>query len=145
TPYWVPNERIERAIHSLAINGIPVAVHAIGDRGVEFILDTIASIPDLGQGLVHRVEHIETIPDATVPRFAELGVAASMQPMHVLSTNADETDLWSLKLGAGSARTRAKWRIKDIEQTGAIVTLGSDWPVEEFDARQVFATNILRR
>ncbi|WP_022888122.1 amidohydrolase [Agromyces italicus] len=144
-PYWVPSELYIRSVHALIENGIPVVTHAIGDRGVDFVLDVLESAPDLGRELVHRVEHVETIPDSTVPRFKQLGVAASMQPMHVLSTSADESDLWSIKLGKGTDRAHAKWRIKDIWETGAIVALGSDWPVEEFDARQVFATNITRK
>ncbi len=144
-PYWVPSELYTRSVHALIENGIPVVTHAIGDKGVDFVLDALESAPDLGHELVHRVEHVETIPDSTVPRFKELGVAASMQPMHVLSTKADGSDLWSIKLGEGTDRAGAKWRIKDIWDTGAIVALGSDWPVEEYDARQVFATNITRK
>ncbi|GAA2967462.1 hypothetical protein GCM10010446_61510 [Streptomyces enissocaesilis] len=48
----------------------------------------------------HRIEHIETVPDDTVRRFAELGVIASMQPTHCCDfTHADHTDNWSRRLG----------------------------------------------
>lgn len=144
-PYWVPDQKFVDTIHALIENGIQVVTHAIGDKAVDFVLDAIESAPDLGHDLIHRIEHAETIRDSTVQRFKQLGVAASMQPMHVLSTNADESDLWSSKLGQGTERANAKWRIRDIWETGAIVALGSDWPVEEFDGRQVFATNITRK
>lgn len=144
-PYWVPNERFTETLHALASNGIPTATHAIGDRAVEFVLDTIESAPTVAPGVVHRIEHIETIPDELVPRFVELGVAASMQPMHVLTTRADHQDAWSQRLGPDSARASHAWRIADIWNTGAIVAIGSDWPTSEHDARQVFATNLTRR
>lgn len=142
---WEPTERFIETMHALIANRIPTATHAIGDRAVEFVLDAIESADDFGHPVPHRIEHIETIPDRTVPRFAQLGVAASMQPMHALSTRADHTDPWSLKLGPNAPRTEHGWRIRDIWETGAVVALGSDWPVEELDARHIFATNLTRQ
>ena len=61
------------------------ATHAIGDAAVRHVLDTVESLGGSGRG-VHRIEHIETVPDDTIPRFAALGVAASMQPPHTAYT-----------------------------------------------------------
>lgn len=143
--YWRSNAEFTKLLHEFARRGIATATHAIGDQGVDFVLDAIASLPQTAPELVHRVEHVESIPDSTVSRFFELGAAASMQPMHILATSADHTDMWSTRLGRGGERANHAWRIADIYRTGAIVALGSDWPVEEFDARQVFATAITRR
>ncbi|WP_125098158.1 amidohydrolase [Leucobacter chromiireducens] len=144
-PYWVPSERFTQTIHALAENGVPSATHAIGDRAVEFVLDAVASIPEHARGVTHRIEHIETIPDHLVPRFAELGVPASMQPIHAFAQRPDGCDMWTTLLGRGSERAANGWRIADLDAAGAIVALGSDWPVEEFDARRVFAANVTRR
>jgi Amidohydrolase family len=76
----------------------------------------------------HRVEHIETVPDHTVRRFARLGVAASMQPLHCTEyTRADHTDNWSRRLG--DQRASRAWRCRDLRESGARVILGSDWPI----------------
>lgn len=144
-PYWSPSELFTKTIHTLAERGIQTATHAIGDRAVEFVLDTIASLPDHARTVTHRIEHIETIPDRLVPRFAELGVPASMQPIHAFCQRPDGLDMWTTLLGAGSDRANNAWRVADLDRSGAIVALGSDWPVEEFDARRVFAATVNRK
>lgn len=146
-PYWVPSSRFTRTIHALAESGVPTATHAIGDRAVEFVLDTVAALPEHARhpGVTHRIEHIETIPDRLLPRFAELGVPASMQPIHAFAQRPDGLDMWTTLLGRGSERAAHGWRIADLDAAGACVALGSDWPVEEFDARRVFAANVTRR
>ncbi|MBK0422184.1 amidohydrolase [Leucobacter sp. CSA2] len=144
-PYWVPSDLFTRTIHALAESGVQTATHAIGDRAVEFVLDSVASIPARAPRVTHRVEHLETIPDALVPRFAELGVVASMQPIHAFALRPDGCDMWTTLLGRESERARHGWRIRDLDEAGATIALGSDWPVDEFDARRVFAANVNRR
>ncbi|WP_053387374.1 amidohydrolase [Leucobacter japonicus] len=145
TPYWVPSETFARTIHALAESGVPTATHAIGDRAVEFVLDCVAAIPSSASRVTHRIEHIETIPDRALARFAELGVIASMQPIHAFAQRDDGRDMWTTRLGRGSERARHGWRIADLDAAGAVVALGSDWPVDDFDARRVFAANVTRR
>lgn len=124
--------------------GVPVAVHAIGDRAVAFVLDTIESLERRPDGPRHRVEHAETMPDATVPRFGRLGVAASMQPRHATDfTRADGSDNWSRRLGP--ARAAQGWRCADVVRSDGVVILGSDWPVAPYDARLTIAAAISRR
>lgn len=131
-------------LHRFDQAGVPVAVHAIGDRAVAFVLDTIQSLERRPDGPRHRVEHAETLPDAAVPRFGRLGVAASMQPRHATDfTRADGSDNWSRRLGP--ARASQGWRCADVVRTGGVVILGSDWPVAPFDARLTMAAAILRR
>lgn len=144
-PLWMPPSRYTETLHALAGHGIPTATHAIGDRAVEFVLESVASIPDDAPPVVHRIEHVETLPDELVKRFVELGVAASIQPTHMLSVRPDQTDSWSRKLGAGTDRARNAWRTKDLVDTGATVALGSDWPVVESDPRNILVANMIRR
>src|SRR5690349_12001092 len=87
----------------------------------------------------HRIEHIETLPSDQVPRFAELGVVASMQPSHATDyTRADQSDNWSRRLGP--ERAGRAWRCRDILDGGALLCLGSDWPIAPFNPRVVMAT-----
>jgi predicted amidohydrolase YtcJ len=82
---------------------------------------------------MHRVEHIETLQDADLPRFAAEGVAASLQPLHMQWRRADHGDSWAMRLGP--ERCARAWRSRDLVRSGAIVPLGSDWPVAHYDPR----------
>ncbi|MGO1545254.1 MAG: amidohydrolase [Gulosibacter sp.] len=141
---WTDPEAYREALRFFAERSIPTATHAIGDRGVDFVLDAFESLGELARNAPNRIEHIETIPDSTVPRFARLGIAASMQPVHgTHHTKADRSDNWSVRLG--EERAARGWRCQDIRRTGATLALGSDWPVTPFDPRAMMADSILRR
>lgn len=141
---WTEPDSYRRALRYFAERGIATATHAIGDRGVAFVLDSIESLGELARRAAHRIEHIETVPDETVARFAELGVAASMQPIHgVRHTLADRTDNWSTRLGR--ERAERGWRAGDLRRSGATVALGSDWPVTPYDPRAMMAETVMRR
>ncbi|MEV5976076.1 amidohydrolase [Streptomyces sp. NPDC052114] len=135
--FWPDPQAYADAVRHLHAAGVRTATHAIGDAAVRHVLDTVASLGPGGR-LAHRVEHIETVPDDTVPRFAELGVIASMQPPHTAYTRADHSDEWSRRLG--DARAGRAWRMRDLRDAGAYVALGSDWPIAHHDVRQVLAT-----
>ena len=78
-PFYIQNE-INRLVKRANTLGMPVAIHAIGDRGVEMALNAFeySNHPDLA----NRVEHIEVVQPGTVERFEQLNVTASMQPNH---------------------------------------------------------------
>lgn len=142
--YWRDPADYTRAVHRLAAAGVQTATHAIGDAGVAHVLNSIASLPQSNSPIRHRVEHIETIPDELVGRFAELGVTASMQPTHATDyTKADHSDNWSERLG--TQRADHGWRCADILATGAVVALGSDWPIAPHDPRGILAAAQNRR
>src|SRR5262249_6823701 len=111
---------------------------------VQHVLDTLAKVIPAGSAIRHRIEHIETLPSDQVPRFAELGVVASMQPTHATDyTRADHSDNWSRRLG--DQRASRAWRCRDILEAGATLALGSDWPIAPYDPRGVIAAAQLRR
>lgn len=141
---WTDPTAYRAALGYFVTRGIPTATHAIGDRGVAFVLDALAELgPAVARG-AHRIEHIETIPDHLVPRFAELGVVASMQPVHgTHHTRADFTDNWSTRLGV--VRAAHGWRCRDLRDAGAVIALGSDWPITPYDPRAMMADTVLRR
>ncbi|MFG2657136.1 amidohydrolase [Streptomyces sp. NPDC048425] len=134
--FWPDPKAYADAVRYLHAAGVGTATHAIGDAAVRHVLDTVESLGESGRG-VHRIEHIETVPDDTIPRFAALGVAASMQPPHTAYTRGDHGDEWSKRLGTDRA-SRA-WRIRDLRDAGAVLALGSDWPIAHYDVRRVLS------
>ncbi|MEU3660175.1 amidohydrolase [Streptomyces sp. NPDC032940] len=137
--FWPDPEEYTRVVGELHRAGVPTATHAIGDAAVRHVLDAVEKArADGGPGVRHRVEHIETVPDDTVRRFAELGVVASMQPTHCCDfTRADHTDNWSRRLG--EERASRAWRCRDLHDAGAVVVLGSDWPIAPYPPLGVMA------
>lgn len=134
--FWPDPAAYSAAVRHLHRAGVGTATHAIGDAAVRHVLDTVEGLP--GGGPRHRIEHIETVPDDQLGRFAALGVVASMQPPHTAYTRADHTDEWSKRLG--EERAERAWRCRDLREAGATLALGSDWPIAHHDARQVLAT-----
>ncbi len=108
--------------------GFPVAVHAIGDRANREALDAFERTAGVWRplGLRQRIEHAQLLAPEDVPRFAELGVAASVQFSHAPSDRDLADRLWSGKT-AGAYAYRSLW------DSGAVVANGSDAPIEELD------------
>jgi predicted amidohydrolase YtcJ len=94
-------------------------------------------------GIRHRVEHIETLGAEQLARFAPEGVTASMQAIHLQWLRADGSDPWSQALGP--ERAGRAFRCADLVAGGALLALGSDWPVAHFDPRAGMAWARLRR
>lgn len=143
-PFWPRPEEYARAVRFFASRGIPTATHAIGDAGVAAVLDAFESLPSGTPNAVHRIEHLETVPDALVGRFSRSGLVASMQPTHCTHySRADQTDNWSRRLGA--ERANNAWRCGDLRVAGATLALGSDWPIARFEPLPILADAQLRR
>ncbi|HEX7390623.1 MAG TPA: amidohydrolase [Acidiphilium sp.] len=142
---WPDVEAYARAVHFFALRGVQTVTHAIGDAGVRFVLDTLRAVPDvLRRRARHRIEHIETLPDEDIGRFAAEGVIPSMQASHAVRfSRADLTDNWSLRLG--KPRADRGWRCADIAATGAKLVLGSDWPIAPYDPREMLICARTRR
>ncbi|MFF8376374.1 amidohydrolase [Streptomyces sp. NPDC015661] len=134
--FWPDPAAYSAAVRHLHRAGVGTATHAIGDAAVRHVLDTVEGLGTGGPR--HRIEHIETVPDDQLGRFAALGVVASMQPPHTAYTRADHTDEWSKRLG--EERAARAWRCRDLRDAGAHLALGSDWPIAHYDARQVLST-----
>ncbi|MER6997202.1 amidohydrolase [Streptomyces sp. NPDC000410] len=142
--FWPDPDAYTRVVGELHRAGVPTATHAIGDAAVRHVLDSVEKAQaeraqaDGGRAVRHRIEHIETVPDDTLRRFAELGVIASMQPTHCCDfTRADHTDNWSRRLG--EERASRAWRCRDLWDSGATVVLGSDWPIAPYPPLGVMA------
>ena len=122
--------------------GMPSITHAIGDRSVRCALDAYRRAGPVVRG-PHRVEHIETLQDDQLPRFAPERVVASQQVSHLQWMTPDMSDPWSRSLGP--ERAGRGFRTAELRRSGAVLALGSDWPVAGFDPRECMAWARLRR
>jgi predicted amidohydrolase YtcJ len=141
--FWDP-EKYESAVAGLDKKGFQLYTHAIGDYAVRTALDAyeFAGHTNHTKDHRHRIEHIETITDADIPRFAKLGVIASMQPLHAYP-DEDTLDVWARNIGPDRA-SRA-WLWKSIAQQGGRYTFGSDWPVAALNPWEAIQTAVTRQ
>lgn len=121
-------------------SGAQIAVHAIGDRGNRLVLDAFAKTfgKDGGRDLRWRIEHAQVVSPQDIPRFAKLGVVASMQPSHAIS------DLYFAPARLGPARLKGAYAWKSLLASGATIVGGSDAPVEKGEALEEFYAAIYR-
>ena len=136
-------EDIERTAEIAVKHGFQVNTHAIGDRGVREVLDLYerawATMDTDGKDLRWRIEHSQHIDPVDVPRFGALGVIAAVQAIHGSSDGP-----WiPSRLGDERAKSTSQpWR--DLFNTGAIVTNGTDVPVEPIDAIASYYASVSR-
>ncbi len=139
-----PVEQV-RAIAELALaNDYQLCVHAIGDRANRETLDVFeqafASRPGGGRALRWRVEHAQHLHPDDIPRFARLGVVAAMQGIHCTSDA-----LYVLaRLGAKRAEEGA-YLWQTLVKSGAVVTNGTDAPVEDVDPLASYYATVSRK
>ncbi len=108
-----------------AIDNFQVAVHAIGDKANETVLDTIEQLSNTYKGDRRwRIEHAQVVDPADIARFARHGTIASMQPQHQAS------DRTMAEARLGPARLAGAYAWKSIAASGAPLAFGSDTPVE---------------
>ena len=126
--------------------GIQIQTHAIGDRGNRLMLDlyekAFAAVP-VDQRMVAeprwRIEHAQIIDPTDIPRFAKLGVIASMQPSHAIG------DLYFAPSRLGSARLDGAYAWQSLLKSGAVIVSGSDAPVERGEPMIEFYAAVARR
>jgi predicted amidohydrolase YtcJ len=121
-------DELAEIIRAGAEAGWPVGVHAIGDRANREALDAFERTRDVWQprGLRQRIEHAQCLAPEDVPRFAELGVAASVQFSHAPSDRDLAERFWGDRLDGTYA-------FHSLLDSGAVVANGSDAPIEELD------------
>jgi predicted amidohydrolase YtcJ len=129
-------EQMTAIVGMLDRRGWQVMTHAIGDSAVRMTLDAYAaaarSNPLPPRGRRHRIEHIETVDPADIPRFGALGVIASFQPVHA-TPSPTPGDVWSTNIG--DARAARGWLWNSIAKAKGPLAFGSDWPVMTFDPK----------
>ena len=105
--------------------GLNVMVHAIGDRAIRIQLDNYERVEreDGPKDRRFRIEHAQHIAPSDMPRFAKLGVIASMQPYHEMDDGR-----WAERI-IGHERSKTTYAFKSILESGARLAFGSDWSV----------------
>ena len=125
----MPPEELRETVTRASRHGLACFVHAIGDRANREALDALAlaraAEKEAGtRRLRHRIEHVQVIDPEDIPRFAELQVVASVQPVHATSDYPMVDRFWG--------RERAPWAyaFESLRRAGAVLAFGSDTPVE---------------
>jgi predicted amidohydrolase YtcJ len=136
-----PEDKFYELIDKAYANGFQVGVHAIGDKGVNWVLNAVEKAErKYGQkNLRYRIEHAQIIKPEDFPRFKELGVIASMQPTHCT------TDLRFCEKRIGKERSRYAYAWRTLLDNGAVIAFGSDWPVEPLDPRRGIYSAVTRK
>jgi predicted amidohydrolase YtcJ len=118
--------------------GFPLSIHAIGDRAVREVLDVLSELPFSERGrdkissapphphspavLPHRIEHVQIIHPADLPRLGQAGIVASVQPVHLLTDWPTADKVWG-------QRARYAYAFRSLLDHGTRLALGSDAPV----------------
>jgi predicted amidohydrolase YtcJ len=138
-------EEIYEKVSAASRAGFPSTIHAIGDRAVHDVLDVYETVrrEEAAQGIRpverrHRIEHVQLIHPSDSQRLAELGVIASMQPIHATSDYLMAERYWG-------ARSRWSYNARLQLDSGAKIAFGSDSPVEPFEPLKGIHAAVTRR
>jgi predicted amidohydrolase YtcJ len=139
-------EELYRLLVGALRKGIQIETHAIGDRGNRIMLDlyerAFAAVPVRHRAVAEprwRIEHAQVLHPDDIPRFAKLGVIASMQPSHAIS------DLYFAPSRLGPERIAGAYAWRSVLDAGAIIAGGSDAPVERGEPMIEFYAAVERR
>lgn len=126
-----PMGELTKIITELDRLGFQTHTHATGDGGIRLALDAIEAAQRINatRNRRHGVVHVECLDPKDLPRFAQLGVTAAMQPRHASPDLIDGT--WMDNVGP--ERWDRAWRVRSLMESGAHVALSSDWQVGEMD------------
>ena len=132
-------EEFVEIVRRSARAGFPVAVHAIGDLANRRALDAYAETQEewRPRRLRQRIEHAQLLAPEDVGRFAELGVAASVQFSHAPSDRDLADQFWA-------GKTDGAYAFRSLIDSGALVANGSDAPVEELDPLLGIRAGVMR-
>ncbi|KAL2971863.1 hypothetical protein AAZX31_15G221300, partial [Glycine max] len=124
------------------LNGLLVAIHAIGDKANDLILDMYVVLKQVNKELklCFQIEHAQQLASGTRSRFGKQRVVASMQPDQLL----DDADSTSKKLGKDRAE-KESYLFRSLLNNNALVAFGSDWPVVDINPLSGIKTAMKRR
>ncbi|MBV7276088.1 amidohydrolase [Clostridium sp. PL3] len=137
----VKPEELKELIINADREGYSVRLHCIGDGAVRNALDCFEAAQQVNgkKGINHAIEHIENCHIDDVPRFAKLGVMASMQPMHLIM-NIDGYPAF-----VGEKRLKTTWPMRSLIDAGTRITFGTDFPVVSLNPMEGIYAAITRQ
>lgn len=122
---FLSDDQLSNQMSRGAMDNFQIAVHAIGDRANQQVLDAIDELAETYKGDRRwRVEHAQIVAPEDLPRFGRHGIVASMQPVHQTS------DMHMAEARLGPARLAGAYAWKSMLTNGAKLVFGSDYPVE---------------
>jgi predicted amidohydrolase YtcJ len=129
-PLFEP-ERFKEICTEIDRRGLQIAVHSIGDGAVRTTIDGYEAAGQANgfRDMRHRVEHIELIDKADIPRLGALGIVASIQPPH--PPGAMDFPLSTMETVIGRDRWEDAYLWKTLADRGAKIAYASDWPVTD--------------
>lgn len=128
-------DRFDELVLQAVCAGLQVATHAIGDASVRFVLDSYERVIGRSNGR-HRIEHVQVIHPTDIARLGELNLIASMQPVHFAEDRSWAPDR------LGSERFNSAYAWKKIQESGARLAFGSDFPIAPVSPLEGFAAAV---
>jgi predicted amidohydrolase YtcJ len=137
----MPYEEFENMVVTADKFGFQIGVHAIGDKGNNWTLNAYQKAQEVNgkRDSRHRDEHAQTLLLSDIPRFAQLGVIASMQPTHCIS------DKKFCEKRIGSERAKGAYAWKSLADAGAILAFGTDYQVEPLNPMEGLYAAVTRK
>ena len=139
----VASDEIVRTVEVALVHDFQVNIHAIGDAANREVLDIYERAynrADDGADLRWRIEHAQHLDVADIPRFADLGIIASMQGVHATSDGP-----WVYRRLGDVRAEEGAYVWQKLWQSGAVVTNGTDAPVENVSPIASFYATVTRR
>lgn len=137
----MPYDKFEKMVLEADKMGFQIGVHAIGDKGNNWVLNAYEkAIADNGKrDSRHRIEHAQLLRESDIPRFAQLGVIPSMQPTHCIS------DKKFCEKRIGEKRSAWAYAWKSLENSGARLAFGTDYQVEPLNPMEGLYAAVTRK
>jgi predicted amidohydrolase YtcJ len=134
-------DRFKEICREISRRDLQIAVHAIGDGAVRQTIDgyEAAGRPDLR----HRIEHIELIDRADVPRLGALGITASVQPPH--PPGAMDFPMSTMDHVFHRDRWKDAYLTRTLAEHGAPLAFASDWPVTDVSVMRGIQAALTRK
>ena len=137
----MPYEELEKMIITADRYGFQIGVHAIGDKGNNWILNAFEKTIEVNgkRDSRHRDEHTQTLQQSDIPRFAQLGVIPSMQPTHCIS----DKKFYEKRVGIERCKGAYAWR--SLVEAGSTLAFGTDYQVEPLNPMEGLYAAVSRK
>jgi predicted amidohydrolase YtcJ len=137
----MPYAELEKLVVQADKAGFQLGIHAIGDEGNHWVLNAYEKAQQVNgrRDSRHRIEHAQVLDARDMPRFAALGVIASMQPTHCI------TDKRFAEKRIGTARCQGAYAWRSLLNAKAAVAFGTDYPVEPINPLEGLYAAVTRK
>jgi len=135
---FVDEDQLTEVVQEAVKLGYWVTMHAIGDRANRVVLNAYERTGK-GSPNQYRIEHAQLLSEGDIPRFAKLGVIASMQPIHCTDDMS-----WKIKK-VGEERIKNAYPWQSLLKLGTVIIFGTDWPVADLNPMQSLRAAVTRQ